>query len=125
MKRWEKMTREEKDKRLAVAKVYRKTVKGKAISAIKAYMNSDRKKGYNSDIDQEFFISEVLKPCHYCGFPATGLDRIDNSKGHTKDNCVPCCKECNVARMNNFSHTEMLTLGRTIAEIKHSRIFNQ
>jgi hypothetical protein len=29
-----------------------------------------------------------------------GIDRIDNSKGHTIDNIVPCCKYCNFAKSN-------------------------
>jgi hypothetical protein len=28
------------------------------------------------------------------------LDRIDNSKGHTRDNVVPACIRCNYARRN-------------------------
>jgi len=24
-----------------------------------------------------------------------GVDRVDNTKGYTKENCVPCCKICN------------------------------
>ena len=31
-------------------------------------------------------------------FKYNGLDRIDNSKSHSKDNCVPCCKWCNYAK---------------------------
>ena len=49
------------------------------------------------------------------------IDRIDNSKGHTKDNTVPCCYECNCARNNNFSFEEMKVLGKTIKQIKENR----
>lgn len=28
-----------------------------------------------------------------------GIDRVDNSKGYTKENVVPCCKICNTAKM--------------------------
>ena len=27
-----------------------------------------------------------------------GIDRIDSSKGYTKDNCVSCCTHCNYAK---------------------------
>ncbi len=61
----------------------------------------------------------------YCGDTnRIGLDRIDNSKGHTKDNTVPCCYECNCARNNNFSFEEMKILGKTIKQIKESRKIN-
>lgn len=60
--------------------------------------------------------------CYYCGDThRLGLDRIDNSKGHTKDNVVICCYDCNVARSNNFSYEEMLILGKTIRKIKSKR----
>ena len=47
------------------------------------------------------------------------MDR--DSKGHTKDNVVPCCYDCNCARNDNFSHEEMVILGKTISEIKSKR----
>lgn len=31
-------------------------------------------------------------------FIYNGLDRVDNTKAHTKENCVPCCKICNYAK---------------------------
>lgn len=31
-------------------------------------------------------------------FPWNGIDRADNSKGYTIDNCVPCCQICNRAK---------------------------
>lgn len=35
--------------------------------------------------------------CFYCGdtIKGIGIDRLDNSKGYTKSNCVPCCSTCN------------------------------
>jgi len=52
------------------------------------------------------------QPCYYCGakpriheylrkegfasdFPYNGIDRVDNSKGYSVDNTVPCCTVCN------------------------------
>lgn len=33
---------------------------------------------------------------HYCEpFIYNGLDRVDNNRGHSQDNVVPCCWECN------------------------------
>jgi len=29
---------------------------------------------------------------------ANGIDRVDNSKGYSDTNCVPCCSECNHAK---------------------------
>ncbi len=27
-----------------------------------------------------------------------GVDRLDNAKGYTLENSVPCCKHCNIAK---------------------------
>ena len=40
-------------------------------------------------------------------FIYNGLDRLDNSRDHSEDNIVPCCADCNLARMD-----------RTIEEFK-------
>lgn len=52
--------------------------------------------------------------CNYCGcvpaqikkgwrvktgtFTYNGIDRVDNTKGYTLDNCVSCCGQCNTAK---------------------------
>jgi len=33
-----------------------------------------------------------------------GIDRIDNTKDYTLDNCVPCCKNCNYAKRTLTQH---------------------
>lgn len=39
--------------------------------------------------------------CHYCGKECCmGIDRVDNSKGYTTENCVPCCGCCNKMKMD-------------------------
>lgn len=72
---------------------------------------------YKSDTDMSFeeFLEMTSKNCYYCNEPPSnsyclkrlgeaqpfiynGLDRIDSSKNHTKDNCVPSCKWCNFAK---------------------------
>lgn len=120
--RYKDLTIEQKANRLDWAKKYRKTPKGQAISILAAYSKFDSNRGFLFNLDQEYFISEIKKGCFYCSFPATGFDRILNNKGHSKDNVVPCCKECNVARMNNFTHEETIILGEAINKIKSMRI---
>src|SRR5205814_5921104 len=102
-------------------RIYSKTAMGKALFALKAYQTSDKKKGFATDISKQDVLNARLDLCFYCGFPATGLDRIDNTKGHTKNNCVPACKDCNVARMDNFSFEEIKMIGNTIRMIKLKR----
>jgi hypothetical protein len=70
-----------------------------------------------SDTNLEFeeFHYLTQQPCFYCGrigmncrninkkekFNYNGLDRIDSSRGHDRDNVVSCCKDCNYAKSNS------------------------
>lgn len=68
------------------------------------------------------FFKMSLMPCHYCGIKSSkkledraneksdgkflsntvvdcnGIDRLDSNLGYTHENCVPCCKYCNIAK---------------------------
>lgn len=61
---------------------------------------SDRKRGFENDLDREFIREKLACACSYCGDTETRmtLDRIVNTKGHTKDNVVPACYRCNLIR---------------------------
>lgn len=99
----------------------------KVSKMLSQYRNSDRKKGLivEEQITIEQGIELLSKPCVYCGdVNRVGLDRISNEIGHSINNVVPCCYDCNVARSNNFTHEEMFILGKTIKEIKDGRNFN-
>lgn len=74
-------------------------------------------------IDKEFLKSITSQDCFYCGvspsqvskkrgvskrlssYVYNGMDRIDNNKGYTRTNVVPCCWRCNSAK-NSFSLEE-------------------
>lgn len=83
-----------------------------------SYKERDKRKNLYNDLDLNFAKEMMSQPCIYCGSTKDiGLDRIDNKKGHSKDNVVPCCYICNTARNSNFSFEEMKILGKTIKEI--------
>ena len=93
---------------------------------ISSYKCCDKKKGYICDLDIDTMLDIMQSPCFYCGdTKRIGCDRIDNSKGHTLDNIVPCCYECNCARNNNFTHEEMKLIGKVIHDIKEQRKQNE
>lgn len=62
----------------------------------KSYKNSDLKK--KRDTVEWLIAREIMqKPCYYCRQkPSNGLERIDNSLGHSLENILPCCEKCNI-----------------------------
>jgi hypothetical protein len=51
------------------------------------------------ELERSDFEAIVRSSCKYCGHhdPVrfVGVDRVDNSLGYTKENCVSCCRWCN------------------------------
>ena len=119
--RYSKMTDKQKESKRVTCKKYSQTEIGRAIHLKNAYAKQDIKKGRVCDVTRDDVLKAIKDNCIYCGHKATGFDRIDNSIGHIKSNCVPCCKECNVSRMNNFTHKETFLLGEVIKKIKDAR----
>lgn len=61
------------------------------------------------DMTKEEIMELTTQPCYYCGAEPkarnkylfrNGLDRIDSSRGYIKSNCVPCCRDCNIMKMD-------------------------
>lgn len=121
--RWQQMTAEQKSKRKESAKKHRQSEKGRVVWLIQAYKRIDKSKSMNCEITRTWFMDNIFNhPCIYCGdYERIGCDRIDNSIGHTPENVVPCCADCNVSRMNRFTFNEMLVIGRAIRKVKVAR----
>ena len=100
-------------------KIY--TIEEQAANLIKRYKKFDIGANKQCSLTRNHVIGELQKPCHYCGLEAGGLDRLDNSLGHTDENCVSCCSLCNFTRADRFTVEEMKLIGRVIAEIRKSR----
>ncbi len=62
--------------------------------------HSDKRNGRTCDLTKEIIEALIVTGCAYCGDTNTmiGLDRKDNSKGHTVDNVTPACTRCNMIR---------------------------
>ena len=110
-----------KPKRLISAKLYRNNNKEKI--KLTQYIYTDKNKGLICDLTEKWIKDNIIsKNCIYCGdIENIGCDRIDNSKGHTKDNVVPSCWTCNSTRGDNYSFEEMKEIGVVIKKIKEKR----
>jgi len=82
------------------------------------YINKAANRGLIFELTKDEFLDITSKPCHYCGvassitvknhaccttdgfYVCNGVDRVDSSKGYTLDNVVPCCTQCNIAKLN-------------------------
>jgi hypothetical protein len=75
----------------------------------------------------------IYLPCHYCGavnsikyldkvsgkiYYRNGIDRINNFRGYTLDNVVPCCASCNRMKMD-LGYDEFLQLIEKIYKYQH------
>ena len=49
-------------------------------------------------LDDEYALKLFESKCSYCNvlIAYNGIDRIDSSKFYTTDNCISCCKICNI-----------------------------
>lgn len=82
------------------------------------YSQSANKRGYKMELTEEQFTELIMKSCYYCSYfvekSIVGVDRYDNDKDYTIENCVPCCKWCNRMKLNQPTE-EFLERCRRIA----------
>lgn len=77
------------------------------------YINNAKNRGLCFFLTKDQCREIFSQNCFYCGitpsnicsrkqnhgiFVYNGIDRVNNSLGYTTENCVPCCKTCNVAK---------------------------
>jgi len=84
---------------------------------IAAYQITAKRKNLVFDLTDEQFFTLTQSPCHYCGiepyrssntlgthhygdFVYNGIDRKDSLQGYNRENCVPCCRLCNMGKLD-------------------------
>jgi hypothetical protein len=109
------------DKGQETAKRYR--TENREANLLAKYKYLDEKKGMKTDITVEWMRENITsKVCTYCGTDSQlGCDRIDNNRGHSQDNCIPCCFDCNRIRADQYSVEEMIRFGILKKQILRDR----
>lgn len=95
------------------------------------YQSNAKTRKIEFSIGVEDFRKLVSAPCQYCRkdpkpyrgygrdetapYFCNGLDRVDNTKGYTASNCVPCCTVCNLMKRGMtveqfLSHVQSIAL---------------
>jgi hypothetical protein len=91
-----------------------------------SYKTNAKSRKHLFDLTKEEFKKLTKQNCYYCGMEPrqvskrnnkhrahngnyiyNGIDRLDNSKGYTVENSVPCCKMCNLFK-NKYTKQEFL-----------------
>lgn len=79
------------------------------------YIHNAKVRNITWNLTEEEFKKIITKKCVYCGelhkhsenLYYTGIDRIDSKTGYYINNCVSCCKICNIMK-NKFSKDQFL-----------------
>lgn len=92
------------------ANAFRKTPLGR----FNRLKEDSKKRNIDLSISLEEFKLLINKNCFYCDnnlglktIYGVGLDRLDNTKGYTLDNVVPCCNFCNIVKGYLLTSDEM------------------
>ncbi len=116
--------------RLATTAKYRATAIGSATLVLDNARQRAKRNGRTFDLDRDWVLERLDKPCPLTGWAfefgtsngdtrvnprAPSIDRLDNAKGYTKDNCRVICAQANLAR-NAFSDAQLIELARAITE---------
>lgn len=94
-----------------ISRTKRKPIEDLVLTVVMDSMTS-KKRNKIVTLTKEDLKYLVFSPCHYCGNTGSntfknkdgrsikynGVDRVDNNRGYEKDNVVPCCKFCNIAK---------------------------
>ena len=93
-----------------------------------SYKTRAKKKNIEFTLTREEFYCLIKQPCYYCHTEPNqkmrdtyisvynGIDRFNNTKGYTLDNCVTACTFCNTAK-GSMSVQEFIKRVKMICEV--------
>lgn len=99
------------------------------------YKSNAKKRGFEFNLTKDEFRKLVQKPCFYCdnntiknylheskkvngGYKyISGVDRVDNTKGYSIENCVPACSICNIAKHHHSPQEFLIWLKHILENI--------
>lgn len=89
-------------------------------AAYSEYKNRADKKGLAFELTKDDYRKVCGGACLYCGKASSGahtngIDRVDNTKGYTVDNVVPCCSKCNYMK-RDMTQEEFAAACAAVAE---------
>lgn len=85
-----------------------------------AIKRSATTRGIEWNLADEEAKAMLVSPCVYCkhidlDVRVNGIDRLDSGKSYTKDNCRPCCKNCNYMK-GTFDPRTFIEWAKKIAQ---------
>lgn len=90
---------------LAKQKVRYSKIRDTPEQRLREYQSSAKARGVVFSLTMEQFVSFWQQPCFYGGesIKTIGLDRVDSNLGYVVGNVVPCCRGCNIAKLDGTS----------------------
>lgn len=109
---------------LSLRKKKRLDINKRPQTILKDTRSFDHTKKLENDLDVDFIKDIIKNGCEYCGDKDSliGLDRIDNTIGHLKNNVKPCCTRCNFLR-RNMPFAAWLVITTVLPQIRKQGLF--
>lgn len=97
---------------------------------INSYKYNAKSRGIDFNLSNKEFREIASGDCFYCNAQPeerkppkdwqpsgywSGVDRTDNSKGYSVENCVPCCRQCNWSKKDLTQEEFYLWVTRVIS----------
>jgi hypothetical protein len=94
------------------------------INRYKILVRAAKKRNIELNLTFEEYVQIFDKGiCTYCANPvgpATAMDRLDNTKGYTKDNLVGCCSDCNKLRQDRLTPAELVEVIKLLKKLRNT-----